>query len=89
MLQIITLRLLLDQQMDRVTPLTLCGRHEEVALWYVLFLTTTRFSEFDAPWQPFFMHRIYQLDYNRNTGEYRMLDRFLPQVCVLLVYHSL
>lgn len=28
---------------------------------------------------PFFLHKIYQLDYSRNTGVYRMLERFLPQ----------
>ncbi|KDR69360.1 hypothetical protein GALMADRAFT_256215 [Galerina marginata CBS 339.88] len=28
---------------------------------------------------PFFVHKIFQMDYNRNTKEYRMLDRFLPQ----------
>ncbi|KAF8891409.1 hypothetical protein BD779DRAFT_1515063 [Infundibulicybe gibba] len=28
---------------------------------------------------PFFVHKIYQMDYRRKTGEYRMLDRFLPQ----------
>ncbi|KAL1741425.1 hypothetical protein HDZ31DRAFT_66944 [Schizophyllum fasciatum] len=28
---------------------------------------------------PFFVHRIYQLDYCRNTGEYRMLEHFFPQ----------
>ncbi|GBE81838.1 hypothetical protein SCP_0402120 [Sparassis crispa] len=27
---------------------------------------------------PFLVHKIYQLDYSRNTGEYRMLERFLP-----------
>ncbi|THH29848.1 hypothetical protein EUX98_g4355 [Antrodiella citrinella] len=27
----------------------------------------------------FFVHKIYQLDYSRKTGEYRMLERFLPQ----------
>lgn len=25
------------------------------------------------------MHKVYQLDYNRATQSYRMLDRFLPQ----------
>ncbi|KAG5650434.1 hypothetical protein H0H81_012285 [Sphagnurus paluster] len=29
---------------------------------------------------PFFIHKIYQLDYSRNTGVYRILERFLPQV---------
>ena len=33
--------------------------------------------------QPFFVHRIYQLDYSRKTGEYRMLERFVPQVSTL------
>ncbi|KAH7924733.1 hypothetical protein BV22DRAFT_1195685 [Leucogyrophana mollusca] len=28
---------------------------------------------------PFFVHKIYQLDYSRKTGEFRMLERFLPQ----------
>ncbi|KAF8075956.1 hypothetical protein FPV67DRAFT_1558547 [Lyophyllum atratum] len=28
---------------------------------------------------PFFIHKIYQLDYSRKSGVYRMLDRFLPQ----------
>ncbi|EDR03266.1 uncharacterized protein LACBIDRAFT_307508 [Laccaria bicolor S238N-H82] len=28
---------------------------------------------------PFFVHKLYQMDYSRNTKEYRMLDRFLPQ----------
>ncbi|KAF9651500.1 hypothetical protein BDM02DRAFT_3091246 [Thelephora ganbajun] len=28
---------------------------------------------------PFFYYKIYQLDYSRNTGEYRMLEQFLPQ----------
>ncbi|KAJ3995652.1 hypothetical protein F5050DRAFT_1573164 [Lentinula boryana] len=28
---------------------------------------------------PFFAHKIYQLDYNRITKEYRMLEQFLPQ----------
>ncbi|KAG5644404.1 hypothetical protein DXG03_008571 [Asterophora parasitica] len=28
---------------------------------------------------PFFIHKIYQLDYSRKEGKYRMLDRFLPQ----------
>ncbi|TDL27316.1 hypothetical protein BD410DRAFT_818788 [Rickenella mellea] len=27
---------------------------------------------------PFFAHKIYQLDHNRKTGEFRMLDHFLP-----------
>ncbi|KIJ68908.1 hypothetical protein HYDPIDRAFT_144326 [Hydnomerulius pinastri MD-312] len=29
---------------------------------------------------PFFIHKIYQLDYSRKTGEFRMLEQFLPQV---------
>ena len=29
--------------------------------------------------QPFLVHKIYQLDYNRMTNTYRMLERFLPQ----------
>ncbi|PPQ78436.1 hypothetical protein CVT25_011881 [Psilocybe cyanescens] len=28
---------------------------------------------------PFFVHKIFQMDYSRNTKEYRMLDHFLPQ----------
>ncbi|KIK97454.1 hypothetical protein PAXRUDRAFT_10176 [Paxillus rubicundulus Ve08.2h10] len=28
---------------------------------------------------PFLVHKIYQLDYSRKTGELRMLDHFLPQ----------
>ncbi|KAK7048195.1 pre-mRNA splicing factor [Favolaschia claudopus] len=28
---------------------------------------------------PFFVHKLYQLDYSRNTKEFRMLERFLPQ----------
>ncbi|EGN95833.1 hypothetical protein SERLA73DRAFT_187061 [Serpula lacrymans var. lacrymans S7.3] len=28
---------------------------------------------------PFFVHKIFQLDYSRNTGEFRMLEHFLPQ----------
>ncbi|KAL0946421.1 hypothetical protein HGRIS_012644 [Hohenbuehelia grisea] len=28
---------------------------------------------------PFFVHRIYQLDYNRKTGALRMLEQFLPK----------
>ncbi|KAG2154101.1 hypothetical protein DEU56DRAFT_773050 [Suillus clintonianus] len=28
---------------------------------------------------PFFVHKIFQLDYSRKTGEFRMLDHFLPQ----------
>ncbi|KAH9484533.1 Transcription factor tau subunit sfc6 [Psilocybe cubensis] len=28
---------------------------------------------------PFFVHKIFQMDYNRITKEYRMLDHFLPQ----------
>ncbi|KAI6047829.1 hypothetical protein EDC04DRAFT_2875993 [Pisolithus marmoratus] len=28
---------------------------------------------------PLFVHKIYQLDYSRKTGEYRMLERFNPQ----------
>ncbi|KIJ44255.1 hypothetical protein M422DRAFT_228294 [Sphaerobolus stellatus SS14] len=27
---------------------------------------------------PFLIHRIYQMDYNRKTKEYRMLDNFMP-----------
>ncbi|KAJ3559407.1 hypothetical protein NM688_g374 [Phlebia brevispora] len=28
---------------------------------------------------PFLMHKIYQLDYNRKTGQFRMLDHILPK----------
>ncbi|KAK0439584.1 hypothetical protein EV421DRAFT_2010452 [Armillaria borealis] len=31
---------------------------------------------------PFFIHKIYQLDYSRKSKEYRMLERFLPQETV-------
>ncbi len=27
---------------------------------------------------PFWIHKIYQIDYSRKTGEFRMLERFLP-----------
>ncbi|KAF5357771.1 hypothetical protein D9756_001159 [Leucocoprinus leucothites] len=27
---------------------------------------------------PFFVHKIFQMDYQRKTGKYRMLERFLP-----------
>ncbi|KAL0581909.1 hypothetical protein V5O48_000139 [Marasmius crinis-equi] len=37
---------------------------------------TLRSTRRDGP-VPFFVHKIYQLDYNRNLKEYRMLDRFL------------
>ena len=30
--------------------------------------------------QPFLVHKIYQLDHSRKTGEFRMLEHFLPQV---------
>ncbi|KAG8217927.1 hypothetical protein J3R82DRAFT_6093 [Butyriboletus roseoflavus] len=29
--------------------------------------------------QPFLVHKIFQLDYSRKTGDFRMLDHFLPQ----------
>ncbi|KAG6911400.1 hypothetical protein DXG01_016497 [Tephrocybe rancida] len=32
-----------------------------------------------GPVWPFFIHKIYQLDYSRKSGVYRMLERFLPQ----------
>lgn len=32
-----------------------------------------------APTMPFLFHKIYQMDYSRKTGVYRMLDQFLPQ----------
>ncbi|XP_006457753.1 hypothetical protein AGABI2DRAFT_114796 [Agaricus bisporus var. bisporus H97] len=28
---------------------------------------------------PFFVHKVYQMDFKRKTGEFRMLDQFLPQ----------
>ncbi|KAF9462752.1 hypothetical protein BDZ94DRAFT_707255 [Collybia nuda] len=28
---------------------------------------------------PFFVHKIYQMDYSRNSGLFRMLEQFLPQ----------
>ena len=31
--------------------------------------------------KPFFVHKIFQMDYNQHTNEFRMLDHFLPQVC--------
>jgi transcription factor C subunit 6 len=34
----------------------------------------------NRPWQPFLIHKIYQLDYSRKSGEYRMLDCFFPQI---------
>jgi transcription factor C subunit 6 len=34
--------------------------------------------------QPFFIHKIFQMDYNRTTGEYRMLENFLPYVNIVL-----
>ncbi|KAJ8076390.1 hypothetical protein PM082_000813 [Marasmius tenuissimus] len=37
---------------------------------------TLRSTRRDGP-VPFFVHKIYQLDYNRNLKEYRMLERFL------------
>jgi transcription factor C subunit 6 len=33
----------------------------------------------DALEQPILNHRIYQLDYNATTGQYRMLDHLLPR----------
>jgi len=33
---------------------------------------------------PFFVHKIYQLDYSRNTKEYRMLEKVLPTASVAL-----
>lgn len=42
--------------------------------------------------QPFFIHKIFQIDYSRNSGEYRMLENFLPHVRVsdldLSIRHS-
>ncbi|EJD05772.1 uncharacterized protein FOMMEDRAFT_104009 [Fomitiporia mediterranea MF3/22] len=32
-----------------------------------------------SPTTPFLYYKIYQIDYSRNGGEYRMLDHFLPQ----------
>ncbi|KAF8316837.1 hypothetical protein DL93DRAFT_2056052 [Clavulina sp. PMI_390] len=28
---------------------------------------------------PLLLHKIYQMDYNRNTGKYRMMENFIPQ----------
>ncbi|KAF9450261.1 hypothetical protein P691DRAFT_774066 [Macrolepiota fuliginosa MF-IS2] len=28
---------------------------------------------------PFFVHKVYQMDFKRKSGEYRMLERYLPQ----------
>ncbi|CDO73671.1 hypothetical protein BN946_scf185014.g141 [Trametes cinnabarina] len=39
----------------------------------------------NGPIWPFLEHKIYQLDYSRSTGEYRMLENLLPQVR-LIVY---
>jgi hypothetical protein len=33
--------------------------------------------------QPFYQYKVYQLDYNRKTGEWRMLERFYPEVRVV------
>lgn len=32
------------------------------------------------PSKPFLEHKIYQMDYNRKTKEYRMLEHFKPKV---------
>lgn len=29
---------------------------------------------------PFFVHKVYQMDFSRKSGEFRMLERFLPHV---------
>ncbi|KAF9532755.1 hypothetical protein CPB83DRAFT_806345 [Crepidotus variabilis] len=42
-------------------------------------LTTNMYRSQRRVAVPSFVHRIYQMDYNRQTREYRMLDRFLPQ----------
>ena len=32
--------------------------------------------------QPFLEHKVYQLDYSRAVGEYRVLEHFLPKVLI-------
>lgn len=34
--------------------------------------------------KPIFIHKLYQMDYNRNTKQYRMLQNFIPLVSVRL-----
>ena len=41
------------------------------------------------PSKPFMEHKIYQLDYSRATGEYRMLEHFLPKVRPIFCIRSL
>lgn len=36
--------------------------------------------------QPFLVHKVYQMDYSRSSGEYRMLERFLPQVRIPTIF---
>ena len=38
------------------------------------------FRGIDTPTQPPLEHKIYQLDYSRALGEFRMLEQFLPKV---------
>lgn len=35
---------------------------------------------------PFLIHKIYQMDYNRNSGEFRMLENFMPYVCLNFLF---
>lgn len=51
-------------------------------MWWVSGRPVQFFSRTHDPTQPFFYYKIFQLDYSRNTGEYRMLEQFLPQVRV-------
>ena len=57
-------------------------RHEEGRFCGKCIVFTTLINGLTTI-KPFFVHRIYQLDYSRKTGEYRMLERFVPQVSAL------
>ena len=46
----------------------------------------TSHSDIASEKKPFMVYKIFQMDYNRNTKEYRMLDCFLPQVRTLLSF---
>ena len=61
-----------DEHVARYEERRFCGR-------CFIFTTISKLTTI----KPFFVHRIYQLDYSRKTGEYRMLERFVPQVSVL------
>jgi hypothetical protein len=39
--------------------------------------------------QPLLFHRMFEMDYDVKTGEYRMTDNFLPEVCLFLSPKSL